>query len=68
MGTLTTSNGKPQGPADRTTQSANCRWCGDRLVRAWPDSAGVGYAENGFFCSLRCGFQWAALQFGVRYG
>jgi hypothetical protein len=66
-GTLSHAGGKPRGPVEKITEADHCRWCGDRLAPEWPNSDGVGYRDNGVFCSLRCGFQWAALQFGVRY-
>jgi hypothetical protein len=63
MGTLSFSYGKLYG---YTGRAGTCRWCGDKLA---PEQDGwdPGYRGNGYFCSLRCGFQWAALQFGVRY-
>jgi hypothetical protein len=62
MGTLSHTHGKPQGYRGKP---GTCRWCGCRLPRSeGPDG---GYRDNGVFCSLRCGFQWAVRQFGVTY-
>ena len=64
MGTLSFSYGKPYGYQGHPE---TCRWCGDKLTKERPDSSHNGYRGNGFFCSLRCGFQWAARQFGASY-
>jgi hypothetical protein len=57
MGTLSFSYGKPFG---YLFKPGTCRWCGDRLRKEVPDDKRGGYRDNGKFCSLRCGFQWAA--------
>lgn len=56
MGTLSYSYGKPFGYQDKPH---TCRWCGDPLRREWPEDERGGYRDNGYFCSLRCGYQWA---------
>jgi hypothetical protein len=61
MGTLSFTYGKPFGYADKP---GTCRWCGDRLRPEEPGGVG-GYRDNGRFCSLRCGYQWAVSFLGV---
>lgn len=63
MGTLSNAGGKPFGFQDRP---GTCRWCGDKLRPEWPGDECGGYRDNGYFCSLRCGFQWAVRRFGVQ--
>jgi hypothetical protein len=58
MGTLSFTYGKPFGWRG---EPGTCRWCGERLRRENPGGAG-GYRDNGLFCSLRCGYQWAVRQ------
>jgi len=55
MGTLSFSYGKPYGHKGR---AGTCRWCGDPLRPENPGGNG-GYRDNGLFCTLRCGYQWA---------
>ena len=62
MGTTSFSYGKPYGFRER---AGTCRWCGDRLRPENPGGIG-GYRDNGWFCSLRCGYQWAVRRAGNR--
>lgn len=55
MGTLSYSYGKP---FRYRSVPGTCRWCGDKLRSENPGGRG-GYRDNGRFCSLRCGYQWA---------
>lgn len=55
MGTLSFTYGKPYG---YRRLPGTCRWCGDKQRPENPGGAG-GYRDNGRFCSLRCGYQWA---------
>ena len=55
MGTLSFTYGKPFGYKGRIH---TCRWCGDKLRPEDKGGAG-GYRDNGIFCSIRCGYQWA---------
>ena len=64
MGTLSYSNGKRFG---YTGRPGTCRWCGDKLRLEFPEDTRGGYRDNGQFCSLRCGFQWAVRKFGISY-
>jgi hypothetical protein len=57
-GTLSSRGGKPAGYIGK---AGTCHWCGDRLRPEDPGGAG-GYRDNGNFCSLRCGYQWAVRQ------
>lgn len=49
MGTLSYSYGKPYGYKD---EPDTCIWCGEKLIDG-------GYRNNTWFCTLRCGYQWA---------
>jgi hypothetical protein len=55
MGTLSYSYGKPYGYRGK---EFTCQWCGDAL-HAERRGGGPGYRGNGWFCSIRCGYQWA---------
>lgn len=59
--------GTGAGPIGYTGEAGSCLWCGRKLRRyRWPDlleahglptDARGGYAD-GFFCGLRCGFEF----------
>jgi hypothetical protein len=56
MGTTSWGYGKYFGYSGKP---GTCRWCGDRLRREDEGDQRRGYRDNGHFCSLRCGYQWA---------
>lgn len=62
MGTLSHGGGKPQGALADRGKPKHCRWCGERLPQESAGDTRGGYRDNGVFCSLRCGFQFAVLQ------
>ena len=55
LGTLSHRGGKSFAHKGKP---GTCLWCGDKLH---PENEGGigGYRDNGHFCSLRCGYQWA---------
>jgi len=69
MGTLSFSNGKPEGHhSPGTPGDGTCAWCGELMRPEHPGCADLGYRGNGVFCSLRCGFQWAVkIKAGIVY-
>lgn len=47
--------GAPQLKPRRPSNTAGtCLWCGERLRHG-----GKGYEDNGYYCSLRCGYLFA---------
>jgi hypothetical protein len=61
MGTLSFSYGKRYGYQGKTR---TCRWCGGNLHLENRTDMRGGYRDNGAFCSLRCGYQWAVANIG----
>ncbi|ANS02871.1 hypothetical protein [uncultured Mediterranean phage uvDeep-CGR0-AD1-C239] len=62
------SKWRKRGNLERRIKHLHCEWCGNRLPhQTEPYSkkdGGYGYAGNGYFCSLRCGFQYAIGEYG----